>query len=132
MSITSIEQTVESEEENGVNVITATLSDGQVSTFRLRNGSVGPQGPQGNTGPQGIQGEQGVPGQDGKNGADGKDGTKFEFIYKRVADATVVITSPENNQKDGFEPNDWYKKPKGVTDDLQVEYVCQREKNDGI
>ena len=118
--------------------VTQVDDDGVMFTFGLRRGA---QGAPGRDGIDGTPGQDGAPGQDGqdgqdgapgKDGADGKDGTRFEFIYTRVADATVVITPPENSQEDRFEPTNWYKKPKGVTDDLQVEYVCQREKNDGI
>lgn len=124
----SIEQTTESEEENGLNVITATLSDGQVSTFRLRNGSDGKDGADGADGAPGADGKDGQDGKDGKDGKDGQDGTRFEFIYKRVADESVVVVKPSNAQVDKYEPEGWTDNPKGVTDDLCVEYVCQREK----
>jgi hypothetical protein len=94
-------------------------------TFGLRRGATGPQGPQG---PQGPAGEQGPAGKDG----DGTSGTRFEFLYTRVASEDVEVVAPDSVNEDGYEPTGWFLYPKGVTDDLQVEYVCQREKEDGI
>lgn len=72
-------------------------------------------------------------GHDGAGG-DGTDGYRVEFIYKRYADETVHVEKPSNTQEDLFVPESegWTNNPCGVTDDLQVEYVCQREKVDGI
>ena len=44
VGITSIEQTVTSEEDGGINEIKATMSDGATSVFRIRNGSKGSAG----------------------------------------------------------------------------------------
>ena len=97
VSITSVEQTTISTADGGNNVITVTLSDGQTSTFTVKNGSKGSQGIQGEkgdkgdtgaTGPkgdkgdkgdqgiQGIQGEQGVQGVQGVQGIQGEKGDK--------------------------------------------------------
>ena len=73
-------------------------------------------------------------GKDGANGegGDGVSGTRFEFLYKRVASEDIEVVAPQSINEDGYEPAGWSLYPKGVTDDLQVEYVCQREKEDGI
>lgn len=62
IGVQSIEQTSTSTEDEGINVVTATLTDGRTSTFEIRNGSKGSQGIQGEQGIQGIQGIQGEPG----------------------------------------------------------------------
>ena len=71
----------------------------------------------------------------GKDGAggDGTDGYRVEFIYHRVASETDAnsISAPESVQSDLHVPDDWTNNPKGVTDDLRVELVCQRTKMDG-
>lgn len=45
-------------------------------------------------------------GEDGKDGVggDGSSGYRFEFVYKRVADKSVVISKPENRQEDRYQP----------------------------
>lgn len=99
-----------------------------------KDGKDGAQGPQGVQGPAGPRGIQGLQGPQGPAGEDGADGYRFEFIYKRVADETVVVTAPSNEQVDFYVPESegWTGNPCGVTDDLQVEYICQREKIDGV
>lgn len=99
-----------------------------------KDGKDGAQGPQGVQGPAGPRGIQGLQGPQGPAGEDGADGYRFEFIYKRVADETVVVTAPSNEQADFYVPESegWTGNPCGVTDDLQVEYICQREKIDGV
>lgn len=57
VGIASVEQTVTSEEDGGINEITLTLSDGSSAVFTVRNGSrgsSGPQGEKGDTGPAGV------------------------------------------------------------------------------
>ncbi len=44
LNITSIEQTVESTDNEGINVVTITMTDGSVRTFRIKNGSKGTPG----------------------------------------------------------------------------------------
>lgn len=58
----------------------------------------------------------------------------MEFIYKRVADETVVDTvqSPTSVQEDKHVPSGWTNNPEGVNDDLQVELICQREKENNV
>lgn len=68
VSIVSAAQTTSSTADNGLNVFTVTLSNGEVATMQIRNGSkgsqgnVGPQGPTGATGPTGPQGPTGAAG----------------------------------------------------------------------
>lgn len=78
--INKIEQTVTSSEDGGVNVLTVTLTDGDVRTFEVRNGNQGSKGDTGekgdkgdtgDIGPQGPQGYQGEKGDTGEKGADG-------------------------------------------------------------
>ena len=57
VGIESVEQTTISEEDNGVNVITITLSNGESFTINIRNGS------KGNTGDVGGRGETGPSGE---------------------------------------------------------------------
>lgn len=73
-------------------------------------------------------------GKDGNGGeeGDGVSGTRFEFLYTRVASEDIEVVAPQSVNEDGYEPAGWSLYPKGVNDDLQVEYVCQREKEDGI
>lgn len=96
-----------------------------------KDGAPGEKGETGSQGPQGEKGEKGEKGDKGDPGISGTDGTRFEFIYKRVADTTVSVSKPNTNeQTDKFVPTDegWSADPQGVSDNLQVEYVCQREK----
>lgn len=82
VGIESVEQTTTSTEDNGKNVITITLTNGNKSTFVVENGSQGSQGEKGDTGAKGDkgdkgdkgeQGEQGIQGIQGEKGQDGKD-----------------------------------------------------------
>lgn len=61
VSIVSVKQTTTSSEDGGTNVITVTLSNGQTSTFTVKNGS------KGGTGATGATGETGAKGADGAN-----------------------------------------------------------------
>jgi hypothetical protein len=56
VSIVSAAQTTSSTADNGLNVFTVTLSNGEVATMQIRNGSKGGQGGVGPTGPTGPQG----------------------------------------------------------------------------
>lgn len=64
VGIVSVEQTVTSEESGGVNVVTVAKTDGTTSTFEVRNGIQGEQGP---------EGSQGEPGKDGYTPVKGVD-----------------------------------------------------------
>lgn len=57
--IRSIEQTSTSSEDDGINTITITSTDGEQTTFNVKNGSKGSIGPQGEQGPKGEKGEKG-------------------------------------------------------------------------
>ena len=85
VGIQSVEQTTTSTEDSGINIVTITKTDGEVSTFEVRNGSKGlegdtgpqgPQGPQGETGPQGEKGDKGDKGDTGETGPQGPKGDK--------------------------------------------------------
>ena len=86
--IRSIEQTSTSSEDDGINTITITSTDGEQTTFNVKNGSKGSIGPQGEKGekgdtgeqgPQGIQGIQGEQGPQGEKGEKGDTGAAFTF-----------------------------------------------------
>ena len=86
--IRSIEQTSTSSEDDGINTITITSTDGEQTTFNVKNGSKGSIGPQGEKGekgdtgeqgPQGIQGEKGDTGPQGIQGEKGDTGAAFTF-----------------------------------------------------
>lgn len=75
--IESVVQTTTSTVDGGVNIITVTKTDGERSTFEVRNGrqgSQGIQGPQGEPGPQGPEGKQGIQGEQGPEGPQGPQG----------------------------------------------------------
>lgn len=85
--IRSIEQTSTSSEDDGINTITITSTDGEQTTFNVKNGSKGSIGPQGEKGekgdtgkqgPQGIQGIQGEKGDKGDQGIQGPQGIQGE------------------------------------------------------
>lgn len=72
--IKSGSQTTTSNEDGGVNVYTFTDSDGNKSTFEVKNGTKGSQGPQGEQGLKGDKGEQGIQGETGATGPQGPQG----------------------------------------------------------
>lgn len=80
--ISKIEQTTTSVEDGGINVWTATLTDGSTYQFEVRNGqrgadgAPGEKGDKGETGPQGPQGEKGETGAQGPQGIQGAQGEK--------------------------------------------------------
>lgn len=95
VGIQSVEQTTTSTEDGGINIVTVTKTDGEASTFEVRNGSRGSVGPAGAAGKDGItptigengnwylgdtdtgkpsRGEKGNTGAEGADGADGRDG----------------------------------------------------------
>ena len=88
--IRSIEQTSTSSEDDGINTITITSTDGEQTIFNVKNGSKGSVGPQGekgekgekgdtgDQGPQGIQGIQGEKGDKGDQGIQGPQGIQGE------------------------------------------------------
>ena len=57
VGIQSVEQTTTSSSDGGSNVITVTKTDGSKSTFTVKNGSKGSQGPPGETGPNAVSAE---------------------------------------------------------------------------
>lgn len=77
VGIQSVEQTTTSTEDNGKNVITVTLTNGNKSTFIVENGSQGSKGDtgaKGDKGDKGDKGEQGLPGIQGQQGIQGEKG----------------------------------------------------------
>lgn len=74
VGIESVIQTTTSTEDGGVNVVTVTKTDGEKSTFEVRNGSKGSKGDKGDKGADGYTPQKGVDYFDGEDGHDGKDG----------------------------------------------------------
>lgn len=78
--IVSGSQTTTSTADGGTNVYTFTRSNGQTSTFSVKNGAkgatgaTGPQGPKGDTGAAGAKGATGATGPQGAKGATGATG----------------------------------------------------------
>lgn len=73
--VASVTQTTTSTEDGGVNVVTIALTNGEKSTFRVRNGSRGSDGVDGKDGADGKPGQPGDPGKDGKSATHRWDGT---------------------------------------------------------
>ena len=72
VSVLSVEQTASSDESEGENSITVTLSNGQSFVFTVKNGKQGEQGIQGDKGEKGEKGDkgdQGIQGPKGERGA---------------------------------------------------------------
>lgn len=76
VSITDIEQTVASDKDEGINVITITRSDGETFSFEFKNGEKGEKGDKGDQGKQGAQGEKGDKGEKGDTGEKGETGAQ--------------------------------------------------------
>ena len=80
IGIESLEQTTISTDDSGINIWTATLTDGSTYQFEVRNGqrgadgAPGKKGEKGEVGPQGIQGIQGEVGPQGPKGEKGDKG----------------------------------------------------------
>lgn len=76
VSVISVEQTAASDADGGINIVTVTLSNGETSEFRFKNGSRGSAGAPGSKGDTGAQGIQGPKGDKGATGATGPQGPK--------------------------------------------------------
>lgn len=74
VSVGAVVQTTTSSTDGGDNVITVTLSNGQKSTFTVKNGSKGSTGEQGPAGQKGDKGDTGAAGPEGPQGPAGADG----------------------------------------------------------
>ena len=72
----------------------------------------------------------------GENGEDGADGASVEYIYTRNNTGTVPTAPPQTQTDDwwGLDPNTgitWTDNPKGVSKDLQYEFISCRTKRAG-
>ena len=91
IGIESLEQTTISTDDSGINIWTATLTDGSTYQFEVRNGQRGATGPQGDTGEKGdpftyadftaeqlaeLKGPKGEKGDTGEQGPQGPKGDK--------------------------------------------------------
>ena len=99
VGISRLEQTTASADDGGVNVWTATLTDGSTYRFEVRNGqrgSIGPKGDKGETGatgavgPKGEKGDTGATGPQGPAGADGKDYVLTDADKQEIAGMVEV------------------------------------------
>ena len=106
--IDSVEQTVTSTKDGGVNILTVALTDGEVKTFEVRNGTKGSKGDtgekgdkgdKGDIGPQGERGARGATGAKGERGNDGADGYTPQrgVDYWTEEDKAEVVTSVLNS-----------------------------------
>ena len=84
VGIRSIEQTVTSEEDGGVNEITITMTDSTKMKFQIRNGSKGSDGPAGADGAAGPAGPAGADGYTPVKGTDYFTDDEIEEIVNRV------------------------------------------------
>lgn len=80
VGIASAKQSVISNADGGINVVTITLEDGTASNVSIRNGSKGLTGATGPQGPQGVQGLRGDPGIQGPAGVQGPKGDRGSMI----------------------------------------------------
>lgn len=83
VGVESIVQTTTSTADGGENIITVTLTNGNKSTFTIKNGS------KGRTGDTGETGATGADGKDGSNGKDGADGVGIKSITKTSTSGLV-------------------------------------------
>lgn len=89
VGIASVEQTVTSTEDGGMNEVTVTKTDGTTSTFEVRNGSKGSQGEKGDTGAQGEKGDTGAAGYTPVRGTDyWTESDKQEIVEETAASIT--------------------------------------------
>lgn len=67
----------------------------------------------------------------GENGTNGTDGSSIEFIYKLTKNDLIPPTKPDNNpSQTGYVPEGWTKHPSGISESMQIEWVCSRTKGD--
>lgn len=67
----------------------------------------------------------------GEDGTNGTDGSSIEFIYKLTQNDLMAPTKPDNNpSQTGYVPNGWTNHPSGISESMQVEWVCSRTKGD--
>ena len=85
IGIESLEQTTISTDDSGINIWTATLTDGNTYQFEVRNGQRGATGPQGEKGDTGEQGPQGETGPQGPKGDKGDPFTYADFTAEQLA-----------------------------------------------
>lgn len=90
VSVVSVRQTTTSSADGGSNVITVTLSNGQTSTFTVKNGSKGSQGDKGDKGERGLQGVKGDTGAQGAKGDKGDTPVKGKDYYTEADKAEMV------------------------------------------
>ena len=101
VGIQSVVQTTTSSEDGGTNIVTVTLTDGQTSTFNVKNGtkgatgSQGPKGDTGATGAQGPKGDKGDTGSQGEQGIQGEKGADGKSAYAYAQDAGYTGSETE-------------------------------------
>lgn len=67
----------------------------------------------------------------GENGTNGTDGSSIEFIYKLTKNDLIPPTKPDNNpSQTGYVPEGWTNHPSGISESMQIEWVCSRTKGD--
>lgn len=69
----------------------------------------------------------------GENGEDGVDTTKREFIYRTSTTAEPNFYVPDTSlNQDGYVPSGWSDSPNGVNEINQYEWMCYRDKANGV
>ena len=111
VGIKSIEQTTTETTDGGVNVITVTLTNGNKTTFAVRNGSKGVKG---------DTGEKGDKGDTGAKGATGSPGVNIQSVQQTVTSAAdggtnEVTVTLDNGTKSTFSVRNGSKGSKGDT-----------------
>lgn len=91
VGIASISQTRKSTEDGGLNIWTATLTDGTQSALTVMNGTKGSTGERGEAGPQGPSGPQGEQGLQGIQGIQGPKGDKGDTGDRGVDGVSATI-----------------------------------------
>ena len=66
----------------------------------------------------------------GEDGANGVDGVAAEFIYKLTKTSLDVPEKPESVNETEYVPEGWEDSPTGISEEMQVEWVCTRKKED--
>ena len=66
----------------------------------------------------------------GEDGANGVDGVAAEFIYKLTKTSLDIPEKPESVNETEHVPEGWEDSPTGISEEMQVEWVCTRKKED--
>ena len=123
VSIESVEQSITNDYDGGINVITLKLSNGKVSTFKIKNGAKGDKGDKGDAftyadfTPEQLAALKGADGKDGAKGEKGDKGDKGDTGEQGIQG----IQGPKGEQGiQGIQGEVGPQGPKGDTGDSYV------------